>query len=73
MKVQLTDRFCDRVKPVGVQIDYVDQTCQGLSLRVSKHGIKSWNLLYTANGKACRLTLGRYPEVSLAGCQRQGP
>jgi integrase len=65
MHLLLTDRFCDRAKAT-TQTDYFDETVSGLALRVTKHGVKAWTFLYTAGGKRRRMTLGRYPAVSLA-------
>jgi integrase len=65
MHLLLTDRFCDRAK-CEVQTDYFDENVSGLALRVSKHGVKAWTFLYTAGGKRRRITLGRYPAISLA-------
>jgi integrase len=66
MKLQLTDRFCDRAKTTKVQEDFFDETVTGLALRVSAKGAKAWTLMYTANGRRVRMTLGRYPAISLA-------
>jgi integrase len=65
MHLLLTDRFCERAK-AATQTDYFDETVSGLALRVTKHGVKAWTFLYTAGGKRRRMTLGRYPAVSLA-------
>jgi integrase len=70
MRLLLTDRFCDRAKSEGLQTDYFDETVSGLALRVSKHGVKAWTLIYTAaDGKRARMTLGRYPTTSLASAR----
>ena len=63
MKLALTDRFCQHAKARGaeVQTDYFDETVKGLALRVTRHGTKAWTLHH----KGKRLTLGRYPAVSL--------
>jgi integrase len=66
MHLLLTDRFCDRAKATTAQTDYFDETVSGLALRVTKHGVKAWTFLYTAGGKRRRMTLGRYPAISLA-------
>jgi integrase len=72
MRVSLTDRFCDRAKAQQAQVDYFDETVSGLALRVTKHGVKAWTLIYTApNGKRARMTLGRYPMTSLAAARAQ--
>jgi integrase len=65
MHLLLTDRFCDRAKAT-TQTDYFDETVSGLALRVTAGGTKAWTFLYTAGGKRRRITLGRYPAISLA-------
>jgi hypothetical protein len=36
MRVQLTDRFCERAKTAGQTDDYFDETVPGLALQVGK-------------------------------------
>lgn len=64
---KLTDRFCASAKPRegDIQTDYFDSDVRGLSLRVST-GRKAWTLHVTRSGKRARMTLGTYPELSLA-------
>ena len=70
MRVLLTDRFCDRAKSSGPQCDYFDEKVSGLALRVSRQGVKAWTLHFTgATGKRSRVTLGRYPSISLANAR----
>jgi integrase len=70
MRVLLTDRFCDRAKSSGPQCDYFDESVSGLALRVSNQGVKAWTLHFTApTGTRSRLTLGRYPSISLANAR----
>src|SRR6516165_10170261 len=70
MRVLLTDRFCDRAKSSGPQCDYFDESVSGLSLRVSNQGVKAWTLHFTGpTGTRSRLTLGRYPSISLANAR----
>ncbi len=69
MYLQLTDRFCDRAKSTATQTDYFDETVSGLALRVTAHGVKAWTFLYTAGSKRRRITLGRYPAISLANAR----
>ncbi len=63
-RVELTDRFVSGSK-VG---DYFDAKTVGLNLRVTLNGVRSWFLLFTSpsDGKRARVTLGRYPQTSLA-------
>jgi integrase len=68
MKVQLTDRFCQHAKSTeGPQTDYFDETVSGLALRVTNKGTKAWTLLSGTPRR--RITLGRYPSLSLAGAR----
>jgi integrase len=67
MRVELTDRFCERVKAEG-QTDYFDVKVPGLALRVGERA-KTWTLHVTLNGKRKRLTLGPYPAISLAAAR----
>jgi integrase len=69
MKVRLTARFCSAAKSAAAQTDYFDETVPGLALRVSGT-TKAWSLLYSrADGRRARMTLGRYPALSLAGAR----
>jgi integrase len=67
-KIALTDRFCSSAKSLGVQTDYFDTTVQGLALRVTEQGNRSWCFHYRSprDGKRVRLTIGSYPATSLA-------
>jgi integrase len=67
-RVSLTDKFVAAAKTEIGQADYFDAKCQGLVLRVSDSGLKTWCLFFTApkTGKRARATLGRYPQTSLA-------
>jgi integrase len=67
MRVQLTDRFCASAKSTEVQTDYFDATVSGLALRVTSKGTKAWTLLYGTPRR--RVTLGRYPALSLASAR----
>jgi integrase len=68
MLVQLTDRFCQAAKSTeAVQTDFFDETVTGLALRVTSKGTKAWTFLYGSPRR--RITLGRYPSLSLAGAR----
>jgi len=67
MRVQLTDRFCSSAKSTGAQTDYFDASVTGLALRVTSGGTKSWSLLHGTPRR--RVTLGRYPALSLAAAR----
>lgn len=55
-----------RIKPPKHgQADHFDRGYPGLSLRVSYGGAKAWVAFYRLHGKLRRLSLGRYPGMSL--------
>src|SRR5262245_28505841 len=64
--LMLTDRACDRAKPKAGRFDLFDSKVIGLSLRVTPTGVKSFTLVYGPAAKRVRVTLGRYPALSLA-------
>jgi integrase len=67
--VTLTDRFVATIKPTEDRIDYTD-TKNRLVLRVAPTGVKSFSLLYYApGGRRARLSLGKYPHVTLASAR----
>jgi len=68
MKVALTDRFCASAKSTGAaQTDYFDATVTGLAFRVTSGGTRTWTLLHGSPRR--RVTLGRYPSLSLAAAR----
>ena len=51
--------------PSKGRIDITDSITQGLNLRITSNGVKSWCFAYRYGGKQRRMTLGRYPDISL--------
>jgi integrase len=71
-RVALTDRFCASAKPLNdARTDYFDETVQGLSLRITERGHRSWCFHFRAprDNKRARATLGTYPATSLAAAR----
>ena len=68
---RLTDDIVRRAKPVDDRVtEYRDVSMPGLALRVSTGGTKSWTIRYrTEDGTQRRLSLGKYPAVSLASAR----
>ena len=63
----LTAAAVERIRaPTSGQIDHFDQGYPGLALRVSYGGSKTWVYFYRLFGKQKRLTLGRWPSMSLS-------
>jgi integrase len=52
--------------PAKGQVDHFDATLPGFALRISAKGTKSFALFYRIGGRLRRLTLGRYPVLTLA-------
>ncbi|MBX9746163.1 MAG: Arm DNA-binding domain-containing protein, partial [Hyphomonadaceae bacterium] len=70
----MTARFVESLKPPtdGGRATFADGVVEGLELRVGSHGAKTWSLrLRTMGGARSRLSLGRYPHVSLADAREK--
>jgi len=71
MKAALTAAYVEAVKAEGgVQVDIYDTRTRGFLLRVSAAGVKTWCAFYRYNRRNRRLTIGRYPELSLADARK---
>ena len=58
------------VKP-GERVEIWDNKIPGFGIRASSGGTKSFILVYRHRGRPRRLTLGRYPTVSLSAARRK--
>ncbi|WP_119460650.1 site-specific integrase [Rhodospirillaceae bacterium SYSU D60014] len=77
-RVKLTDAAVQRIKPPtreARQVDYWDQHLGSFGLRVSYNGTKAWVVQPRALSKGkwtpTRVTLGRYPALSLADARQK--
>jgi integrase len=61
-----TARGLDALKPQATRYEIFDALTPGLAIRVTPSGHKSWVLLYRHHGRLRRLTIGRYPDRTLA-------
>lgn len=68
--LHLTDRAL-RSLDVPVRTEYWDEALPGFGVRVSPSGDKSYFVMYWSLGRRRRLTLGKYPELSLADARRE--
>jgi integrase len=69
-KRHLTDLSIQRLRPPARgSVEHFDRGYNGLALRVGHGGAKSFVLLYRHGAKLRRVTLGRWPEVSLAAAR----
>ncbi len=60
----LTDAQVRKIKPLEKKKRYTDE--KGLYLEVTPSGGRFWRLKYRFNGRESTLTIGSYPEISLA-------
>lgn len=62
------DAMVKALKPIeGKRQEVPDPKTPGLTIRVTSTGVKSWAFRYrNATNRQCRVTLGRYPMISLA-------
>ena len=67
----LTDVKVRKIIPdPAKRIEIWDSKTPGFGVRVAPSGTKSFVLLYRQNGRARRMTLGRYPALSLADARQ---
>jgi integrase len=68
----LTDIYIRNLKaPATGRLELTDPACPGLCLRVTAGGVKSFAFRFRVNGHAERLTLGKYPNLSLQNVRRR--
>lgn len=69
---KLTDAFVKTVPaPDKGRLEVRDAEIPGFALRVTENGSKSWVLIYHLSGRKARLTLGSYPEMTLADARKR--
>ena len=64
--MRFTDRSISALKPKAQRYEKWEDGRTGFGIRVSTRGRKSWLYMYRFGGKARRMTLGTYPEMSVA-------
>lgn len=67
--MQFTEKFVQALKPKGERYDIREKSGDGFAIRVSPSGEKSWVFFYFFDGKKRRMTLGKYPAMSLAAAR----
>ena len=71
MQTVLSDRHIKSLKPTGHRYDVRDAALPGLAIRINANGTKAWSVIVSRGGKRQRVTIGNYPEVSLAEARRK--
>jgi integrase len=61
--LRMTERWAASVKPAVTQIDWYDLIADGLTLRISPGGAKTWSFRYRRAGKYQRVKLGRFTDA----------
>ena len=64
--MKFTDRAVQALRRKTTRYEVFEDGHPGFGVRVGPRGRKAWVWLYRYQGKARRLTLGTYPETSLA-------
>lgn len=64
--MKLTDAQVRNLKPQGRRYEIWEEGRGGFGVRVTPRGTKSFIYMYRYEGKARRMTLGEYPQMSLA-------
>ncbi|UJA03056.1 tyrosine-type recombinase/integrase [Acinetobacter johnsonii] len=64
----LTDAQIRKIKPLEKKKRYADE--KGLYLEVTPAGSRIWRIKYRFNGRESTLTIGGYPEITLAQARR---
>lgn len=65
-KKKLTDKAVASLKTTGVRYEAWDKSKSGFGVRVGSSGTKSFVYVYRFDDQPRRITLGRYPRMSLA-------
>ncbi len=68
MPRKFTDKYIKNLKPKGQRYEVFEGN--GLGIRVTPKGRKTWVFVYRFNGRARRLSVGRYPDTSVAKAHR---
>lgn len=67
--MQFTDKLVKNLKPQNTSYDLREKSGHGFAIRVMPSGYKSWLFFYHFESKKQRMTLGSYPEISLANAR----
>ena len=71
MQTVLSDRHVKSLKPASRRYDVRDAALPGLTIRVDANGTRVWSVIVSRGGIRQRVTIGRYPEVSLSEARRK--
>jgi integrase len=61
--MKFTDNYIKNLQPETDWLEKIEAS--GLGVRVNPSGNKSWFYRFTFNGNRCKMTIGKYPAISL--------
>lgn len=64
--MRFTDKAIKALKSADERYDMREGSRTGFAIRIFPSGLKSWIFFYNHDGRKRRMTLGNYPELSLA-------
>lgn len=70
-KIKFTKEAIQRLKPSDKRYEVGDKKTQGLFLRIGPTGIKSFIVYKKLKGKPKRVTLGRFPDLTVESAQNK--
>src|SRR5206468_5285822 len=70
-KIKFNEKKLQSMKAVAKRLQVFDAGQPGLCLRVTPDGTKSFSVVYKVGGRMKRLTLGKYPAVTLADARKR--
>jgi hypothetical protein len=68
--LKFTVRGIEALKPKTKRYDMLEPEGHGFGVRVAPSGRKSWIYLYHYGGRLRRMTLGTYPNMTLADAHK---
>ncbi|HEX2237119.1 MAG TPA: Arm DNA-binding domain-containing protein, partial [Gammaproteobacteria bacterium] len=68
--MKFTVRGIAALKPKATRYDVLESDGHGFEIRVAPSGRKSWIYLYHHGGRLRRMTLGTYPNMTLADAHK---
>ncbi len=71
-KVNFTDQWLKSLKgDPNKERHYGDAACKGLSLKVTKRGVRSFGYTFRMHSRTGKVTIGHYPDCSLSYARKQ--
>lgn len=69
--MRFTDFTIQALKPKEKRYDVFENGSMGLHVRITPRGVKTFGFRYSYKGKAKRLSIGRYPKITLRKAHKE--